>query len=253
MRGVAVACALTLIAACFEASTGGGGSSGGGGGAGSDRCGDCVRSEYCPAGMYCDTDPCLIDCSCSSWDCAGTCAGRCTPYSGPHCGDRLCNGAETCGSCPQDCSCVCGDQTCEGNEDCDSCASDCACEACINATDMPADWRATVSVLYIRDTMDGSCATGDGAEKVVRFTAGSIGGTFEARVESADFLVALSVRTTCEYAATEVACAKQLSSTDLAPVRFTLGAQQTAYIIVEAPALATTMPYGATITVSQVQ
>jgi hypothetical protein len=147
---------------------------------------------------------------------------------------------------------VCGDQKCEGTEDCDSCASDCACEACVNATDMPADGRATVSVLYIRDTMDGSCATGDGAEKVVRFTPGSIGGTFEARVESADFLVALSVRTTCEDKTTELACTMQQTTSDAAPVRFTVAAQQTAYIVVEAPAIAISSPYAATITVGRI-
>lgn len=202
--------------------------------------------------MYCDTDPCLIDCSCSSFDCAGTCAGRCTPYSGPYCGDGVCNGTETCSSCNHDCACVCGDQKCDASEDCDTCGIDCACEACINATDMPADGRATVSVLSIRDTMDGSCATGDGAEKVVRFTAGAVGGTYEARVESADFLVALSVRTTCADKATEVACAMQQATSDAAPVRFTLAAQQTAYIIVEAPAVVATLQYSATIVVGRI-
>jgi hypothetical protein len=117
---------------------------------------------------------------------------------------------------------------------------------------MTAD-TATVSLFNDVDTMDGSCATGNGAEKVVRFTAGFVGGTYEVRVMSADFLVALSVRTTCEDPATEVGCAMQETNADTAPVRFALAAQQTAYIIVEESAVVPNYTSSATITVGRVQ
>jgi len=51
----------------------------------------------------------------------------------PVCGDRACNGTETCSSCPQDCgqcpppppSVVCGDGICNGSETCSICSIDC--------------------------------------------------------------------------------------------------------------------------------
>jgi len=44
-----------------------------------------------------------------------------------HCSDNICNGDETCTSCPIDCvTCVsCGDGSCNGNEDCTTCSADC--------------------------------------------------------------------------------------------------------------------------------
>ncbi len=50
------------------------------------------------------------------------------PLPTEYCRDDVCNGAEDCASCPEDCgSCepVCGDEVCEGAEDCAGCAVDC--------------------------------------------------------------------------------------------------------------------------------
>jgi hypothetical protein len=44
------------------------------------------------------------------------------------CGDLICNGSETCSTCPGDCgTClpVCGDFVCSGAENCSTCSSDC--------------------------------------------------------------------------------------------------------------------------------
>ncbi len=44
------------------------------------------------------------------------------------CGDRVCNGTETCSSCPKDCGIcppACGDGVCNGTETCSSCPKDC--------------------------------------------------------------------------------------------------------------------------------
>ncbi|GIL65430.1 hypothetical protein Vafri_19182 [Volvox africanus] len=45
----------------------------------------------------------------------------------PACGDKMCNGNETCASCPGDCGAcsVCGDGVCSGGETCRSCFKDC--------------------------------------------------------------------------------------------------------------------------------
>ncbi|MEK6964445.1 MAG: hypothetical protein AABX70_08555 [Nanoarchaeota archaeon] len=51
------------------------------------------------------------------------------------CGDRLCNGLETCSSCSSDCGVCppkCGDGSCNGNETCSSCSLDCG--SCQNST-----------------------------------------------------------------------------------------------------------------------
>jgi hypothetical protein len=48
--------------------------------------------------------------------------------SAPMCGDAVCNGDETCDSCPADCDvcpAVCGDLLCQAPETCDSCPDDC--------------------------------------------------------------------------------------------------------------------------------
>jgi hypothetical protein len=107
-----------------------------------------------------------------------------------------------------------------------------------------------ISFLSEHDSVDGSCASGEGAERILRFTQGLYGGTVEARVESADFLVAVSVRTACEEAATEIRCAIQMTSDDPAAVSFYLAAQQTAYIIVEAPSPPILGSFSATMRVS---
>lgn len=50
--------------------------------------------------------------------------------SAPYCGDSVCNGGETCSSCPQDCGACpivsyCGDAVCNNGETCSSCQQDC--------------------------------------------------------------------------------------------------------------------------------
>jgi len=50
------------------------------------------------------------------------------PIINPECGDNVCNGAETCGTCPGDCGAcpvTCPDGTCDSTETCSSCPSDC--------------------------------------------------------------------------------------------------------------------------------
>ncbi|HEY5945831.1 MAG TPA: hypothetical protein VIV40_10085 [Kofleriaceae bacterium] len=217
------------------------------------QCGDCASSEYCPNGYYCDTNPCLIDCTCSNPACWGTCAGVCTPYTGPYCGDGTCGGTETCDNCSKDCACVCGNGKCEHVEDCDACATDCACEACTNAIDMPSPGGLIgIGFSYEHDSVDGSCASGEGAERIIRFTQGQYGQMMEARVASSYFLVTLSVRSVCEQAATEIRCATQLVSSDPASIIFYVAAQQTAYIIVEAPSPPLFGSFSATIRVSAI-
>jgi hypothetical protein len=46
----------------------------------------------------------------------------------PSCGDTICNGDETCDSCPADCGICppeCGDGTCDSSESCGTCPADC--------------------------------------------------------------------------------------------------------------------------------
>jgi len=56
------------------------------------------------------------------------CPVDCDPYYGS-CGDGLCNGAEDCSSCSNDCgtcpSIVCGNGICQAGETCSNCAADC--------------------------------------------------------------------------------------------------------------------------------
>lgn len=57
-----------------------------------------------------------------------------TPTPAPVCGDTICNGAETCATCPSDCGVCppsCGDNDCNGDETCWTCAEDCGeCPTC---------------------------------------------------------------------------------------------------------------------------
>ncbi|HRR48723.1 MAG TPA: fibronectin type III domain-containing protein [Bacteroidales bacterium] len=54
-----------------------------------------------------------------------------TRISKPRCGDRICNGTETCKTCPKDCGICpppapyCGDGSCNGTETCKICQKDC--------------------------------------------------------------------------------------------------------------------------------
>ncbi len=49
----------------------------------------------------------------------------------PKCGDALCNGTETCSTCPGDCGACCPNGACDNGETCSTCAADCgACPVC---------------------------------------------------------------------------------------------------------------------------
>jgi hypothetical protein len=57
--------------------------------------------------------------------------GLCAPV----CGDSVCNGSESCGTCPNDCGAcppVCGDSVCNGSESCGTCPNDCGACSCTN-------------------------------------------------------------------------------------------------------------------------
>lgn len=51
----------------------------------------------------------------------------CQLPSKPVCGDKVCNGSETCENCPEDCGICpyCGDGMCNGDETCNTCPLDC--------------------------------------------------------------------------------------------------------------------------------
>lgn len=75
--------------------------------------------------------PVCGDKKCNGEETCNTCPGDCgvCPVV-PVCGDKKCNGAETCNSCPGDCGVCpppvsCGDSKCNGDENCESCAQDC--------------------------------------------------------------------------------------------------------------------------------
>src|SRR5437867_814954 len=64
---------------------------------------------------------------CSAGDLSDDSAGEAYRHH-PRCGDGVCNGSETCSSCPGDCgACApsCGDGICSGSETCSSCPGDC--------------------------------------------------------------------------------------------------------------------------------
>ena len=91
-----------------------------------------VGFEEVPPPPACGDSVCNGDETCGS--CAQDC-GACPPPP-PACGDSVCNGDETCGSCAQDCGAcpppppACGDSVCNGDETCGSCAQDCGVCAC---------------------------------------------------------------------------------------------------------------------------
>jgi hypothetical protein len=79
-----------------------------------------TRSCACPSGGAMGTQTC---------DGAGAAYGACGPCTAvARCGDGVCNGTETCSTCPTDCMpCAmrCGDGVCNGTETCSSCSGDC--------------------------------------------------------------------------------------------------------------------------------
>jgi hypothetical protein len=71
---------------------------------------------------------------CNGKESCSTCPHDCGACStGPTCGDGVCSGNETCTTCSIDCTTgcstgstpTCGDHTCNGTETCSSCSSDC--------------------------------------------------------------------------------------------------------------------------------
>jgi hypothetical protein len=60
-----------------------------------------------------------------------------TTLCGQYCGNGICDGTETCSTCPQDCGVcapACGDGICNGTETCSTCPQDCsACAPPTNA------------------------------------------------------------------------------------------------------------------------
>jgi cysteine-rich repeat protein len=64
---------------------------------------------------------------CEGMETCETCPEDCGECP-PECGDGVCNGDETCETCPEDCGeCPpeCGDGVCEGDETCETCPEDC--------------------------------------------------------------------------------------------------------------------------------
>lgn len=64
---------------------------------------------------------------CNGSETSGSCSADCAP-SGPVCGDGVCNGGETTNSCAADCAAPgpsCGDANCDASESCSSCVADC--------------------------------------------------------------------------------------------------------------------------------
>ena len=128
----------------------------------SEDCGECCGNEVCEAKHGETPCTCPDDCkndpgSCSPCECAvggevvgcscqpgcaeagDCCANACTlcGVCPAVCGDKTCNGDETCESCPLDCGECCGNGICEAvqAEDSCSCPEDCAddpasCSAC---------------------------------------------------------------------------------------------------------------------------
>ncbi len=119
--------------------SGGGNSSGlGGSGGGGDPpqayCGDidCNGTEDCETcpGDCGQCAPTCGDGPCNNGETCQTCPADCDPCA-PTCGDVACDDAtEDCLSCPEDCGAcapVCGDSKCNGAETCATCPADCSC------------------------------------------------------------------------------------------------------------------------------
>jgi len=118
--------------------------------------GPCVDVAVPDAGVRTDagSGPRCGDGLCNGAETCGTCSVDCgvcpipDAGSGPRCGDGLCNGAETCGTCASDCGAcrVCGDGMCNGAETCNTCALDCG--GCLSdaGVDVPRADAVTVDV-----------------------------------------------------------------------------------------------------------
>lgn len=82
----------------------------------------------------------------------GCMEGACETY----CGNEICNGGESCGTCPEDCGACCGNDVIDANEDCDSCPEDVKCGPNEKCTD-----GICVSAAYCGDGVceeDENCA-----------------------------------------------------------------------------------------------
>ena len=118
--------------------------------------GVCVDVPLPDAGLRPDTGvaPRCGDAVCNGAETCGTCSIDCgvcpvpDAGTGPRCGDGLCNGGETCGTCASDCGAcrVCGDGMCTGGETCGTCALDCG--GCVSdaGVDVPLPDAASVDV-----------------------------------------------------------------------------------------------------------
>jgi beta propeller repeat protein len=108
------------------------------------------------------TTPACGDGLCNGTETCSSCPADCGVCP-PACGDGTCNGTETCSSCPQDCGAcppVCGDGTCNGTETCSSCPQDCG--VCPNTP--PVAHNQSVAVTYdvpTAITLTASDADGD--------------------------------------------------------------------------------------------
>jgi hypothetical protein len=105
------------------------------------ECGPCKAGLACIAGKcVCTPKNCQqLGKQCGNWDggcgksvdcgvCSGAdqcdASGKCVP-AGPTCSDGICNGAETCSTCPVDCGSCCGNGLCDPGENSISCPGDC--------------------------------------------------------------------------------------------------------------------------------
>jgi hypothetical protein len=77
----------------------------------------CARNTTC-AGQYFTCNNACPQPTAADFNCSGPTTS---------CGDGVCNGSESCSSCPADCGAChfCGDGVCDGNESCATCQQDC--------------------------------------------------------------------------------------------------------------------------------
>jgi hypothetical protein len=127
-----------------------------GAGQGGAPANDCSNgSMACAAHATCVPAGTRHQCVCNEGF-VGDGAVRCSVLTQPDvCGDKTCQGSESCSTCPADCGAcapVCGDGTCQASESCKTCSDDCGackpscgdgtCQANESCTTCPADCGA---------------------------------------------------------------------------------------------------------------